>query len=162
MKTIKRKLLMLSGVMVILAIAGFIWVVISGWPPIIIRDSQYRKLISDFQQAQKNDKVRRSENDEHWDFAVQLPEAQTAVQVSTSHIGFGVVSIKYADEASLKPLYQYYDYSHPEEIRTSRNILYVRWQEILFRTDDWLLAYDLANRREILRRKIDPDDLEKP
>jgi hypothetical protein len=30
MKTIKRKLLMLLGVMVILAIAGFIWIVISG------------------------------------------------------------------------------------------------------------------------------------
>jgi hypothetical protein len=41
----------------------------------------------------------------------------------------------------------------------AQNTIYVYWVETLLRTDHWLLAYDLVDRREIVRRKIDPEDL---
>lgn len=50
----------------------------------------------------------------------------------------------------------------PVEIRAADNVLYVHWVEILIRIDHWLLAYDLASRREIVRRRIDPGDLAQP
>ena len=73
----------------------------------------------------------------------------------------GVVRVQYGDENSDRLLYKYVDYSHPKEIKTSGNILYVYWVEMFFYDDHWLLAYDMAKRREIARRLIDPGDLGK-
>jgi hypothetical protein len=59
-------------------------------------------------------------------------------------------------------LHKYVDYVSTADMRTAGSVLYVHWVERLLRTDHWLLAYDLANRREIARLKIDPDDLRDP
>lgn len=154
----KAKLLILTGVIFLLAISGFAWIVVSGWPPIIIRNSEYRKLISDFHQAQLREKSSRDSNIS-WDFHIQIPERQINVRIWAAYSG-GVVWLKDMDGEPDRPLYEYVDYTHATEIRTAENILYVHWVETLFRTDHWLMAYDLSNRREIVRRKIDPADLE--
>jgi hypothetical protein len=161
MKPSTRKLLIIITVIltVIVAVtAGLIWVVVCGWPPIIIRDRAYYKLLADFKQAQGRDKLRRDGEYVGWGFQVHWPENPTGVQVeSASHAG--VVSVKYSDEAQARPLYKYVDYTNTLEIKTSANILYVHWGEIMFGSRDWLMAYDLAARREILSRKIDSEDL---
>ncbi len=155
----KAKLLILIPAILITAVAGVVWVGLSGWPPIIIRNREYRELISNFQQAQLRDRV-KSKDDKGWEFQVYVPERQTTVRVwAPPHPG--VAWIKYIGEEDEHRLYESVDYSHVGEIRVAENILYVYWSEALLRTDYWLIAYDLVNRREIVRRKIDPGDLGK-
>lgn len=158
----KTKLLILTAVVLLIGVAGVVWVAIAGWPPIIIRDSKYRELLSNFQQAQLKSRINGDKDIESdmagWDFQIERPERQTPIQVKA--IGhMGVVWVKYSDENNERKLYEYFDYSHVREIRIAQNVLYVSWAETLFRTDYWLMAYDLANRREIVRCKIDPQDL---
>jgi hypothetical protein len=158
----KVKRLILTGVIFNAAIAGVIWVAISGWPSIIIRNNEYRELISNFQQAQLRDRINGNKDVDSdmagWDFQVQVPEKQITAQVKAAgHLG--VVWIQYKGENNPNHLYKYVDYSHVQEIKTAENILYVHWVEILFQADHWLIAYDLKNRRELVRRKIDLNDL---
>jgi hypothetical protein len=157
---VKRRILI--SVILMTAVAGIVWVAISGWPPIIIRNKEYRQLISNFQQAQLRDRINGNKDIDNdmagWDFQVDVPEKQTTGKVkAVGHMG--VVWIQYKDENNPNRLYESVDYSHVQEIRTAENILYVHWVETLFQVDHWLIAYDLVNRREIVRRKIDPDDL---
>ena len=150
-----KRVLIISIPILIALVAGGLWVVIYG-PP-IIRDRQYRELIADFQRAQRRDKV-RPENNAGWDFEVQVTEKQSPIRVQAfSHLA--VVGVKYEDESDVRALYKYVDYSHPREIRTAGTMLYVYWTEILFDTKDWLMSYDLTNRREIVRRRIDRGDV---
>lgn len=151
----------ITGLILIVAIAGGLWVMICGWPPIIIRDHQYRELIADFQRATLKDRDRPGGSNAGWQFQVELPESRTTVLVqAVAHMG--VATVKYADEKDERPLYKYVDYSGPVEVRTHEKILYVHWAEILLRTDHYILAYDLDGRREIARRRIDPSDLMPP
>ena len=152
----KIKRLILTCVIFNAAVAGIVWVAIFG-PSIIIRDKEYRQLISNFQQAQPREK-KSDDRNVLWDFQIHLPEKQTTIRVWAPAYP-GVVWLKDKNGEPDRPLYEYVDYSHPVEIRTAENILYVYWAESLLRTDNWLIAYDLVNRREIIRRKIDHDDL---
>ena len=149
-----RKLIVVILILLVAA-AGGLWVVISGWPPIVIRNRQYRELIATFQSAQQRDRLSRGDN-AGWEFQVQLPDKQTSVQVRASPQNS--VKIKYNDEGAERELYQYVDYSSPIELRTAGDILYVYWGEIMSGSQYWLLAYDLRGRREITRRRIDPRD----
>ena len=70
-----------------------------------------------------------------------------------------VVRLQYPDEAQPRTLYEYEDYSNPIGIRLSGRKLFVYWSETLLHTDHWLLAYDVENRRETERRRVDPKDM---
>ena len=156
-----RRNLLIVTLFVIAAIAGGLWVAVSGWPPVIIRDHQYRKLIGDFQRATHIDRVRPGDGDAGWEANIEIPESQTTAAVrAVAHMG--VIRVKYSDEDGERPLYGYEDYSHPKEIRVGENILYAHWSESLMWTDHWVMAYDLAKRCEITRRRIDPGDLMGP
>jgi hypothetical protein len=157
---IKRRILI--SVILMTAVTGIVWVAISGWPPIIIRNREYCELISNFQQAQLRDRINGNKDVDSdmagWDFQVHVPKKQTTGKVkAVGHMG--VVWIQYKDENNPNRLYESVDYSHVQEIRTAENILYVHWVEAFFHTDHWLIAYDLENRRELVRRKIDPNNL---
>jgi hypothetical protein len=152
----KAKLLILIPVILLIAVAGVVWVAVSGWLPIIIRNSEYRELLSNFKQAQPREK-KVGDRNVLWDFQIDVPEKQISVGVWAPAYP-GVVRIKYKEEEQCA-LYESVDYSHPKEIKVAENILYVYWSDGVFRPDHWLLAYDLAGRREIARRKIDPGDL---
>jgi hypothetical protein len=153
----KAKLLILIPVILITAVAGIVWVAVSGWPPIIIRNREYRELLNHFQQAQLREQ-KRGDRNVLWDFQIDVPERQTTARVWAPAYP-GTATIKYIGEGDEHRLYKYVDYSGVREIRTAGNILYVYWIDGVFRPDNWLLAYDLAGRREIARRKIDPRDL---
>jgi len=73
-----------------------------------------------------------------------------------------VVTVHYSDETAPKRLYEYEDYSHPVAIRRAGSKLFTYWSETLIHTDWWLLAYDIENRREIERRRVDPRDMSPP
>lgn len=144
--------------LLIAAVAGALWVAVSGWPPIIIRDRQYRELVTAFQQALPREHRRPVNENDGWEFQEQVPDKATFTTVQAgSHQG--IITIKYEDEERERPLYKYVDYSSTADVRTSGSILYVHWVERFLRTDHWLLAYDLASRREIARRKVDPNDV---
>ena len=158
MKHTKRNLIIILILALIAGVAGGLLVAVPGWLPFVIRDRRYRELIDNFQRAIPRDKASAGAERRGWDFQVQLPQTQTTARVHAAEHN-SVVKVKYGDEDYERSLYEYVDYTHPKEIRTADNVLYIRWVEILFRTNDWILAYDLASRREILRRRIDPSDL---
>jgi hypothetical protein len=153
----QRYSLILTVIIIGAGSAASLLVWVFGWPLIIIRDNQYRKLIEDYHQASRIDKkgvAARFGND----FQIKTPGSHGAalIQVPAS---IGVVSIKYDDENSSRSLYRYAEYSSPIEIKTNGTTVYIYWVEPLFGDNYWILAYDLANRREIIRRKVDPEDL---
>ena len=152
-----RYLLVVSLTLIVAAGAVGLWGIHYGWSP-IIRNQSYWDLVGDFQRAQIRNEIRRGEEKAGWDFQVQMPDNGVSVLVNApSHPG--VVTVKFGDESDTRGLYEYVDYSSPAEIRTEGNVLYVHWVEILFRAKHWILAYDLAGRREITRRRIDPSDI---
>ncbi len=71
-----------------------------------------------------------------------------------------VVTVSYSDERLPRRLYEDTDYSAPVELRRCGDILYVHWAVTLFHTEHWLLAFDLPNRREVWRRRVEASDLE--
>lgn len=153
----KRTLLIVLTLFIPITVIGtLLGGIYYGWP--ILRNRPYRSLITDFQHAQLKDHRWRGNENDGWDFPVQLADVQTKIQIQ-AHPYMAVVRVKYEDEDNERPLYNYVDYSHPKEIRTAGQVLYVYWTESLFHTDHWLLAYDLAGRREVIRRRVDPDDL---
>lgn len=146
----------IASLLLIASATGVLWVTFWGWP--ITRDREYRQLIAGFQHAQLRDNVRRGDQNAGWDFQVELPEEQSYVRVQ-AYPRMAVAKVKYGNEGDFRSLYTYVDYSNPLQIRTSGEILYVHWEETLLGTTHWLLAYDLAGRGEIARRRIDAADL---
>jgi hypothetical protein len=153
----KIKRLILTCMIFNAAVVGIVWMAIFGWPSIIIRNNEYHELIGKFKQAEPK---ARKQGDENilWDFRIHIPERQTTIRIWAPAYS-GVVWLKEMNGEPDRPLYEYVDYTHPTEIRIAESILYVSWNETLLRSDHWLIAYDLVNMREIVRRKIDPDDL---
>ncbi len=131
------------------AAAGWLWLAFSG-----CREASYRDLMARFQQASPRNRLRQGDEEAGWDFHLDLSNGRPRVHVqSVAHLG--VVRVRYEDESQARALYRYVDYSHPQEIRTAGNVLYVRWSESLLATTNWLMAYDLASRRELMRCRID-------
>ncbi len=154
----KTRIVIFIGLVLFIAIAGILWIAISGWPPLIIRDHQYRELIANFEHAPIANRVRPGDNDAEWEVHIKVPESQTTVRLhAAAHMG--VVKIQYGDESAEHALYKYVDYSSPIEIRVTDRVVYVHWAKTLFDTDHYILAYDIAARRVIIKRRIDPDDL---
>lgn len=87
-----------------------------------------------------------------------LASSGTTVRVQARDF-MDVVKVRYGDEHGPHNLYRYVDYSSPVALRTDGDVLYVYWSEALIHVDTWLLAYDLASRREIDRRRVDPRDI---
>lgn len=154
MKTSNRIIILLILIFISL-VAGSLWVAISGWPPIIVRDHKYQALLVGFRQAQRSE-FKREDKDARWDFEIRESAKPTIIRVWTQA---GVVRIKYDDESVVRSLYEHRDYNGVLEIRTTGNVLYVYWYENLLHAKHWLLAYDLNNRQEIARRRINPSDL---
>src|ERR1044072_7101608 len=115
-----RKLIVVILILLVAA-AGGLLVLISGWPPIVIRNRQYRELIVAFQSAQERDRLSGGDN-AGWVFQVQLADRQTSVQGNA--FPQNSVKIKYDDEAAERELYRHVDYSSPIELRTGGDILY--------------------------------------
>ena len=92
-----------------------------------------------------------------WGFEHRLSTG-TTVRIQARDF-MDVVKVQYGDEPEPHGLYRYVDYSSPTAHRTDGDILYVYWGEALIHNDSWLLAYDLASRRGIDRRRVDPHDI---
>jgi hypothetical protein len=123
-----------------------------GWPP-VIRNGAYRSFISDFGRATRQAPTPRpGEQRSEWNFDVQLPNG--VVANVTCRDFMDVAKVKYSDERERRRIYKYVDYSNPMSLRTNGTTLYVYWGETLFHTDYWLLAFDLATRKEARRRKV--------
>jgi hypothetical protein len=156
MKLKPRYLLIAFLIFIAAAGAACLWAIIY-WPP-IIRNHYYWELVGDFQRAQIKAEIQDGGEKAGWDFQIQIPGSNTTAQVKASS-NTGIATIKYSDEGAWRNLYEYVDYSSPAGIRIGDNVLYVYWTHTLFTTKHWILAYDLVGRREITRRRIDPDDL---
>jgi hypothetical protein len=154
----KTKLLILTGVLLMIALAITVSMEFFGWPLIIVRNQEYRDLIHNFQRAQRKERVKEADDSVHWQVQAQVPESRTSVQIKGTDV-YGVARIRFQGEQEEHQLYEYVDYSYVGEVRVAQNTLFVYWYETLFHTDHWLMAYDLVARREIVRRKIDPEDL---
>jgi hypothetical protein len=160
MKLRQRNLLIISLIIVIFGgTAGGLWIAVSGWPPIIIRDHTYKELIWNFRQADRKNKTVSENENAGWVFQIQVPEKQTTALVRVPS-PIGVVAIRYDNEGTSRTLYRSAEYTSPVEIKTHGNVLYVHWVEPLFGFNHWILASDLANRNEIVKRRIDPKDLQ--
>lgn len=138
------------------AVGGGFWGIVYG-PP-IIRTHSYWELVGDFQRAQRKAEIKDGGEKDGWDFQIQIPGNSTTAHLQAPS-SVGIATIKYSDEGATRNLYEYSDYTSPEGIRIAGNVLYVRWVKPLFGPRHWILAYDLVGRREITRRRIDPDDL---
>jgi hypothetical protein len=158
MKLKPRHLLGVSIFLIAAAVATGLWWIVYG-PP-IIRTHYYWELIGDFQRAQIKAEIKEGDEKAGWDFQLQIPGSNTTAQVQASS-SMGIATVKYSDEGATRNIYEYADYSSPAGIRIGGNVLYVHWTHTLFNMKHWMLAYDLVGRREITRRRIDPDDLER-
>jgi hypothetical protein len=161
MKLRQRNLLIISLIIVIIfgGTAGGLWIAVSGWPPIIIHDHAYNELIWNSRRADRKNKTVSENENAGWVVQIQVPENQTTALVRVPS-PIGVVTIRYNDEGASQALYRSAEYTSPVEIKTHDNVLYVHWVEPLFGFNHWILAYDLANRNEIVKRRIDPKDLQ--
>ena len=156
MKLKPRYLLSVFLIFIAAAVAASLWWIVYG-PP-IIRTHYYWELVGDFQRAQSKAETPDGDEKAGWDFQIPIPGSKTTANVqASSHAG--IATIKYSDEGARRNLYEWADYSSPAGIRIGENVLYVHWTHTFFNTKHWMLAYDLVGRREITRRRIDPDDL---
>ena len=127
---------------------------IRGWP--ILRTARYRLLLDEYAKASRLSSG-KTDSGLNWNAEIRLP-ASVGVRVESR--GFmDIVRLHYADEPRPRPLYEYEDYSNVVSIKTAGGRLYVHWAETLIHTDDWLLSYDLANRRELTRTRVAPADI---
>lgn len=140
---------------VLLAMAGVLVALVVGLP--IIRTAGYRAIISEYASAAPLQLASDANQSRVWDVSLLLANGAQVRVRALDHMS--VVTVQYADEAAPKALYDYEDYSNPEAIRSAGHKLFVYWSETLLHTDWWLLAYDLENRREIERRRVDPRDM---
>jgi hypothetical protein len=154
MKLKPRYLLSVFLIIIAAAVAmGILYV----WRP-IIRNHHYWELVGDFQRAQSKDEIKDGNKTGGWNFQMQIHGSNATAQVR-GPASVGITTIKYSDEGATRDLYEYAEYTSPSEIRIAGNVLFVRWVNPLFGSRHWLLAYDIDGRREITRRRIDPDDI---
>jgi hypothetical protein len=156
MKLRLRYLLPVFLVLGVAAVAACLWWIVYG-PP-IIRNHYYWELAGDFQRAQSKAEIQDGDEKAGWGFQIQIPGSNTTAQVQAPSSA-GIATIKYSDEGARRNLYEWTEYISPAGIRIRENVLYVHWAHTFFNTKHWILAYDLVGRREITRRRIDPDDL---
>jgi hypothetical protein len=140
---------------VVLAIAGALATLVVGLP--IVRTTGYHAIIREYALATPLQPASDPNQSRIWN--VDLPLSNGARVRVRARDHMDVVTIQYSDETTPKPLYEYEDYSNPVAIRSAGRKLFVCWAETLLHTDWWLLAYDLENRREIERRRVDPRDM---
>ncbi len=154
--TLKRRWWILALLSVLALCAAGAYSVFYGWPP--IRTAGYKSLISEFDHAAPREPIRMGSDEAPvWDFDVPLPGG--VVVTVTAQSFMDTPTLKYSDERDGRTLYRYVDYSSPIALRTNGTMLYVYWGETLFHTDYRLLAFDLARRREMERRKVDSRDM---
>ena len=140
---------------IVLATAAALVGFVVGLP--IVRTSGYYALIREYSQAVPVPAASGPNQSSVWDVDLLLSNGAKVRVRARDHMD--VVTIQYPDETTPKSLYQYEDYSNPGAIRRAGSKLFVYWSESLLHTDWWLLAYDLENRREIERRRVDPRDM---
>ena len=152
---VTRRILTLALVIVGISATVTLWAIVFGWRP-IFRTASYRDLIGEFERAVPEHS--RGERSPEWEFQVLLPGKRVVATVQARAL-MDVVRVRYSDESAARVLYKYVDYSSPMALRTADNLLHLYWAETLFRTDYWLLASDLASRREVARRRVDVHDM---
>jgi hypothetical protein len=153
--TVKPRVLV--PILVAVAVLAAVWVVAFVRLPIFETDA-YRSFVRDFDRAAIREGHLDSSQITEWEFQVPLPAG--AVVATVRARGFmDVVRVQYSDEPDERQIYRYRDYSSPLQIRTAGNLLYVYWAVTLFRVDYSLLIYDLANRREVARRRVKYEDM---
>ena len=131
-------------------------IVIFGLP--VVRSSDYRAVVAAYSRAQPKQEVARGNQAPEWNFEVALG-GDSVVRVEARKF-MDVVRLQYSDESTMRTLYEYEDYSNPISIRTAGDRLYVYWHETLVHTDHWLLEFDLQNRQELARLRVDPRDVQ--
>jgi hypothetical protein len=138
----------------VIAVVGAVCL-ITGCNP-IIRNAGYHEMIRAYEAAAPVPTGREGQAFK-WDFEVRL-SAGRSVRVQAP--GYpGVARVVYSDESQPRDLYEYKDYSVPAAIRVTGSRLFVYWCETLLHSACWLLDYDLAARKEVGRRRVDPKDL---
>jgi len=149
--TVKRGMVAVAGVAIVIGVLTLI----VGLP--VVRTAGYRAMVSEYGRAIPAQPINDRRQPLKWNFELPVPGGVTIRVQAPDHMG--VVKVQYPDEPSPRTLYEYEDYSTPIAIGMTGNKLFVHWEEALLHTDHWLLAYDLENRREIERRRVDPRDL---
>ena len=139
-----------------IAACGTGYLAFNQWRP-VIRDGSYRELLREFKNASAVSQQSTSDGSTGWDFDVPLSNGVRASVRAQAHMA--VARVQYSDEPQERELYRYKDYSNPISLRTQGPVLYLYWAESLIGTDHWILAYDLAARRERSRARVVPDDL---
>ena len=147
----KRSTKLIVFMCAVAALSWVVWDLAFGWPP-TFRTAGYFRFLEDFKNASVIDGAQQG-----WSF--QGPAGAGVVMSISAPEHMGVVTVKYSDEGKPRELYEYHDYSSPVGLKRSGNILYIHWVETLFRTDHWILAYDLLGRKEIGRRRVAPKDI---
>jgi hypothetical protein len=125
--------------------------------PPIARSTGYRAMVSEYARAIPAHPTIHQRQPLKWSFEHRVAGGTTVRVHARSHMD--VVKVHYPDEAAPRTLYDYEEYSNPVAIRIAGNKLFVHWAESLFHIDHWLLAYDIENRREVERRRVDPRDM---
>jgi len=149
-----RSLILLVALTVLTVVGGLV-VEIVGLP--IWRTLGYGAMIQEYSEAVPVLPTATPTDELNWN--VDLPVSRGAKARIQARGGMDVVRLHYLDEATPRTLYDYEDYSNPIAIRVSGRKLFVYWGETLIHTDHWLLTYDLENRQEIERRRVDPKDM---
>lgn len=126
----------------------------------LVRTAGYGAMVREYSQATTVLPDRDESTGLKWN--AELPLSGGAIVRIHAPGHMGVVRVQYPDEAQPRQLYKYKDYSNPIAIRIRGHKLFVHWAETLFGTDYWLLAYDIENRREIEKRRVDPKDMPAP
>jgi hypothetical protein len=144
--------------LILLTIFGSLVALVTVWGCASIRrNADYRQMISAYSSATPVPEA--PPNDEQLQWNVDLPTANGVVARIQARDHMDAVKLHYGDEPEPRNLYRYVDYSNPVGIRRDGPTLFVCWAETLFRTNYWLLEYDLERRRETQRRLVDPKDL---
>ena len=147
----RRRVTLTVAVVMLFVLAIAVW-----WPP-VIRTSRYFSLIDAFDRATAIAPADRGNRTSEWDVQLRIDDRVRATVRGRNFID--VISLMYSDESEARKLYTYVDYSNPIAVRRAGDVMYVYWVETLFRSEYWLLAYDLRARKEVERRRIDPKDL---
>jgi hypothetical protein len=132
------------------------YVAFNQWRP-VVRDSTYRALLRDFNQASPVRQRPIDSDSTGWDFDVSLPSGVRVSVRARSHMD--AVRVKYSDETEEREVYRYRDYSNPVSLRTKAHVLYVYWGETLFGTTHWVVGYDLVDRRQLARKRVVEGDI---
>jgi hypothetical protein len=125
--------------------------------PPLGRTAGYRAMVSEYAQAIPAQPATHQRHPLTWSFEHQVASGTTVRVQARGHMD--VVKVHYPDEPAPRTLYEYEEFSNPVAIRIAGNKLFVHWAESLLHIDHWLLAYDIENRREVERRRVDPRDM---